>query len=302
MKLPSGWYAFADPKELSRSKPNRMRRFGMDWVVWRNSQGYWIAQRDACPHRSARLSLGKINKNCLICPFHGFRFNDQGVCVHVPEIQRGAPGLKLQSSALVERHGFLWMRWGETQAEGPHWFAELENSEFTYASSRHLWPTHFSRCVENQLDYAHLPFVHAKTIGRGVDPARPVPWVLSAESLRVHLGETEVGTNFFEFRFPNIWRLVVSPKMVQTLMFVPVDHEQTLIYTRSYQRFTRLPILRNLVAWASARLANPLILNEDLRVVLSQTPRDVRSLDLEETLLPSDRAIVAFRKWLSGGG
>jgi len=29
------------------------------------------------------------------------------------------------------------------------------------------WNAHYSRCIENQLDVVHLPFVHYNTIGRG---------------------------------------------------------------------------------------------------------------------------------------
>lgn len=303
MELPAGWYAFASPKELSPHRPHALRRFGEDWVVWRSANQGWIAQVDRCPHRSAKLSLGRIEGNCIECPFHGFQFNSQGLCTWVPEIKRDSPGLKIESSVLIEKHDFLWIHWGRNQGPSPSpeipWFSELESSDFTFSSHTGRWKKHFSRCVENQLDYAHLPFVHSNSIGRGFDPSRNVTWHLKDDSIRVYLGEEGPATGYFEFRYPNVWKLFISPKMVQTLMFVPVDENETWIYARAYHRFTRIPILREFIAWVSAQLVNPYILGQDRRVVLSQEPGDVRKAHGEH-LFPSDRAITAFRKWLKG--
>jgi renierapurpurin 18,18'-hydroxylase len=299
MKMPEGWYAFVSPSELNLNRPTALRRMGMNWVVWRKSNGQWIAQKDQCPHRSARLSLGWVEGDCIRCPFHGFSFNDEGQCTYVPEIDRAAPGLKVETYHLIEKTDFLWIPWRNPQQKSPSWFDELDHSEFTYCQSRHRWANHFSRCVESQLDYVHLPFVHKNSIGKGFDPQRQVVWKLSPEALRVDLGPEGSGKGFFEFRFANVWRLVISEKMVQTLMFVPVDENETLIYARAYHKFTRIPILRQLIAWVSARIANPYILAQDQRVVLSQLAGDVREAEKDEMLLPSDRAIQAFRRWLN---
>lgn len=298
MKLPAGYYAFASPSELSAKKPNALRRLGMDWVVWQGEQGQWVAQSDRCPHRSARLSGGRVKNGQLECPFHGFCFDTTGTCTHVPELKRDAPGLKLRTTPLTLKYDFLWLPWQlEGNAQIP-WFDELENPEFTYCCVKKNWKTHFSRCVENQLDYAHLPFVHSNSIGRGFDPSRKVTWDIQEKGIRVYLGENAPKTGFFEFHYPNVWQLHISNKMVQTLMFVPVDEQNTLIYARAYHRYTQIPVLRELIAWVSAHLANPYILAQDEKVVLTQEPRDVRDCT-DEHLFPSDRAILTFRKWLA---
>jgi phenylpropionate dioxygenase-like ring-hydroxylating dioxygenase large terminal subunit len=292
MNLPSGWYAFGSPREFSSKKPIAVQRFGLEMVVWRTKNGDWIAQEDRCPHRSAKLSLGWVSKNdCLTCPFHGFEFDPQGKCSFVPEIGRNAPGLKIQTWKLIERHGFLWIPWREPQTEGPNWFAELETENFSYGESSHVWKKHFSRCVENQLDFAHLPFVHRRTIGRGFDPKIQAGWELNDRSLRVNLR-----TGYFEFRFPNIWTLGISPRLHQTLMFVPVHETETRLYVRSYLAAPKILWLRQIAANIST-FFNRFILAEDHDVVMSQSPGDV-TLASGEHLFPSDRAIQFFRNWL----
>lgn len=300
MQLPPGWYVVGTPREFKGRGPHAVRRFGVDWVLWRNASQQWILQADRCPHRGARLSQGSFssrsgNEKCLACPFHGFEFDSTGECVHVPETGKAAPGLKVKTSPLVEKHGFLWMPWRSPVSTSPGiWFEDLSNQGFRYGELVRDWDVHFTRSVENQLDYAHLPFIHRTTIGRGFNPAVVADFNLDERALRVQFGSG--GGGYFEFRFGNIWQLFISKTYRQTLCFVPVDSGTTRLYLRSYVGFTPFPWLRQ---WL-ARLSMPfsaVILGQDYRVVRGQTPRDVTQPNAE-ILMRSDRAIHAFREWL----
>jgi hypothetical protein len=94
-------------------------------------------------------------------------------------------------------------------------------------------------------------------------------------------------------KFPGLWLLNISPKLKLLVAFVPIHASSTRFYVRSYHRF-RLPLIRTIVSWALG-LSNRLILNQDERVVSSQTPTS--SLDAVDHPLGCDRAILAFRKW-----
>jgi phenylpropionate dioxygenase-like ring-hydroxylating dioxygenase large terminal subunit len=297
IKFPPGWYVIGRTQEFSTRKLNAIRRFGLDWVVRRNRKGDWIAHEDRCPHRSAKLSLGSITDDCVSCPFHGFRFDSSGACAWVPEIGRDAPGLRIRTHPLMQKHGFLWIGLGEPKGQIP-WFEELRDSAFSYSWSVHEWAQHFTRCVENQLDYSHLPFVHRTTIGRGFDPTFKAPVRINDQGIRVSLDSKRDPSAYFEFQFGNIWKLNISDKMKQVIAFVPVDAGRTRIYLRTYHSFVRLPVLRTLIAWLLAPF-NFLVLHQDHRVVMSQEPKDV-SAATHEKLFPSDRAIRAFRRWWLG--
>src|SRR5471032_2895231 len=65
-------------------------------VVWRNaseaedsvvepdiSTGVHV-WHDLCPHRGAQLSLGAVTGGLLACPYHGWRFDADGQCIHIP--------------------------------------------------------------------------------------------------------------------------------------------------------------------------------------------------------------------------
>lgn len=295
MGLPPGWYAIGTPREFRHRKLRAVRRFGRDWIIRQDRNNRWIAQEDLCPHRSARLSQGKIINDCVTCPFHGFQFDAHGKAAFVPEINRDAPGLRIETFELREAHGFLWIGWGGASGELP-WFEDLDR-HFTFASSIHVWPQHFTRCVENQLDYTHLPFVHATTIGRGFDPTLKAPCEATDRGALVRLGKSPDDPAGFEFRFPNVWMLTISRRFRQTIAFVPVDEGHTLIYLRTYQSFLRIPLLRQLVTQVMGPF-NTLILQQDYRVVVGQLPRDTREAG-HERLMPSDAAIRHFRKWVA---
>lgn len=76
--------------------------------------------------------------------------------------------------------------------------------------------------------------------------------------------------------------------------FVPVDQEQTLLYLRFYQKFVRLPLLRDLVNWMSMYL-NRVIAHQDRRVVVTQEPKP-SGLKIGENLIQADHPIIAYRQ------
>ena len=43
-----------------------------DLVLWRADDGAVQAFADQCPHRGARLSLGRVHNNRLECAYHGW--------------------------------------------------------------------------------------------------------------------------------------------------------------------------------------------------------------------------------------
>ncbi len=79
-----------------------------------------------------------------------------------------------------------------------------------------------------------------------------------------------------------------------TAAFVPIDEENSLIYIRNYQRFLRLPVLRE-IANAINNLASIYILHQDRRVVIPQRPKKTALKRMGEKITPADRAILMYR-------
>lgn len=294
MQVPEGWYVVAASTELGKA-PISVERFGQSYALWRDSAGRAVMMRDSCPHRSAKLSLGKIQNDCIACPFHGFQFDTSGSCTYVPETEHAAPNLKVATLELTESQGLIWTYFGDKSAAGSShpWFDELDAS-FSVAESFHEWPTHITRCVENQLDYAHLPFVHASTIGKNVDVRGKRRIDCDGKMISMYTNVADDSAASIKFIFPNLWLLTILPgKFYQFIAFVPVAEQRTRLYLRAYQKFVTAPVLSSLMNLAMNH-SNKVIINQDRAVVLSQEPQNSTKAS-DELLFPSDRAIKYFR-------
>jgi len=75
-----------------------------------------------------------------------------------PGDSKTAPNLEVEALPVAERHGFIWIWHDSERATGETpWFNELSDRSWSYSQQSTEWPIHVTRCIENQLDYAHLP-------------------------------------------------------------------------------------------------------------------------------------------------
>jgi len=73
--LMNDWHVVAYAPDLKADKPMAVRLLEEDLVLWRVGDKIH-AWRDLCVHRGTRLSLGKIQDETLICPYHGWTYNE----------------------------------------------------------------------------------------------------------------------------------------------------------------------------------------------------------------------------------
>lgn len=312
--IPNQWYAVLESNEVPGNDPVGVIRMGEKLVFWRDSRGQVVCQRDKCAHRGAALSKGKVVGDCVACPFHGLQYDASGRCQFIPANGKVTPvpeRFQVHTYPTREAHGFIWLWWGEGREDLPPlpWFGDLDD-DFPYATYKDQWTVHYSRAIENQLDVAHLPFVHTNTIGRGgrtlvdgpvtkLENDRLLVWVYnraddgSAPRKTQDIPEPETPA-LLHFHFPNLWQNRLGDKMRVMLAFVPIDEENTRLYLRFYQRFLRVPVLDRLFC-KLGNLGNRIILGQDKRVVLTQQPKKT-ALDMGEKLFQADRPIVAYRQ------
>ncbi len=310
------WYVVLESAEVN-ARPVGVTRLGEKMVFWRDVEGVVRAAADHCPHRGVALSVGGIQDGHLQCPFHGFEFDSSGKCVLIPANGRNGVipiAMRLNTYPTYESHGLIWLWWGNPAPQElppPDFFDNLDET-FYYGSAHDPWAAHYSRVIENQLDVVHLPFIHAKTIGRGnrtVVDGPVVEWkgdkmLYTYVFNRADDGEPPLkpgnlspkasSSVHLEFIFPNLWQNYISDHVRIVAAFVPVDEEHTLLYLRFYQNFMRLPVLGKLVA-RLAMPSNVYIAHEDRRVVVTQQPK-ASGLKIGEILIQGDLPIIEYRK------
>ena len=110
------WYPLVPVEILDREKPHRFQLLGEDIVVWNDgpveghekfiskkkrprgaqrSAGTWRAFVDQCPHRKVPLSEGRVEDDgTLLCSYHAWRFNGEGSCVAIPQLNEETDNLE----------------------------------------------------------------------------------------------------------------------------------------------------------------------------------------------------------------
>jgi nitrite reductase/ring-hydroxylating ferredoxin subunit len=83
------WYCAATSNEI-RGKPVKVRMLGQNFVLFRDSDGTAHCLHDVCIHRGASLAEGKLEDDCVECPYHGWRYDGSGACRHIPTLDASA--------------------------------------------------------------------------------------------------------------------------------------------------------------------------------------------------------------------
>ena len=84
------WHPVAALTDV-QAQPVAVQLLDQSLVLWRDEAGAVHAWADQCPHRGARLSLGRVCAGRLECPYHGWQFAPSGQCVRVPALPDFAP-------------------------------------------------------------------------------------------------------------------------------------------------------------------------------------------------------------------
>lgn len=310
------WYVVLESNEV-KERPIGVTRLSEKLVFYRDSNKKVHCLKDQCVHRGVKLSLGHVHKDHLLCPFHGFEYNSKGQVDVIPAYGRTyqvPDRYKVSYYETYESGGFIYIYWGDPEniETKPGFFNDIDD-QFSYGSMKEVWPVHYSRAIENQLDVVHVPFVHKSTIGRGekyVVDGPLVEWVDKEKFEFFVYNRKEDGsiakkpqdmpkanreTDFrLGFKFPNLWQNYIADNVRVLAAFVPIDEDHTMIYLRFYQSFMKIPLLRNIVN-SLAMIFNKKVLHQDRRVVVTQQPKK-SMLKMEDTLIQGDLPILEYRK------
>lgn len=160
------WHPVADADVLTH-EPLAVEVLSQPLVLWRDDQAQPRGLHDQCPHRGAQLSLGRVCQGQLQCPYHGWRFNGQGDCTHVPAMPDFQPGVAQQARPIAVRqaYGLLWVCLSPQGHDVPPFAAEAQTGLRKINAGPYLVNTSAPRIVENFLDMAHFSFVHEGWLG-----------------------------------------------------------------------------------------------------------------------------------------
>jgi phenylpropionate dioxygenase-like ring-hydroxylating dioxygenase large terminal subunit len=171
------WQPVALSSDLAVGTVLSYKLFDVDLVIVRFTTGV-LAAEDACPHKGARLSRGRLCSGELQCPYHGWRFSVDGSCANIPSLLH-PPANKLKLSRLKnypveERYGMVWVQMEPDENISLPDVPEFENERWTFLLGPPTsFKSGFRREIENYLDMSHFAFAHSGTLGRAASPLIP---------------------------------------------------------------------------------------------------------------------------------
>jgi phenylpropionate dioxygenase-like ring-hydroxylating dioxygenase large terminal subunit len=315
--LTNFWYAVEFSQTIG-TQPQLIQLFDRKITLYRDAQGVIQSLGDICPHRGASLSLGTVRDSCLVCPYHGWHFASDGACVKIPA---NAPGAAIPKRAIAatypvqEKHGWIWLFWGNAafaMTTAIPAIPQVQDDTLRSIQGDFHWQVNYARAMDNGLDFAHAPFVHAGAFG---NPEEPEVGTLA-------LTTNQFGAEATVMLKPNqpkgIWRLLATkePQPVATrtgfalpnLTFlevnlpfgrlviwtahVPIDDTTTVSKWMNFRSFFT-------GKWADgdARKRTLKIFAQDQPIVESQRPQALPSRSTTEIHVAADGLQLQYREY-----
>ena len=160
------WHPVGKAVDLAGS-PKAVLLLEEDVVIWQTPDGRFQAWADRCPHRGAKLSLGRVQDGQLECAYHGWQFDQAGQCKLMPALPAFTPaaGYRACTHEAREAYGLVWVRLAPGEQALPVFAAESDERLRKVNCGPYLVQSSGPRVVENFLDLAHFGFVHEGWLG-----------------------------------------------------------------------------------------------------------------------------------------
>src|SRR4030095_9817450 len=168
MFLKNCWYVAAWDHELIDGKLLPRTLLEERVLLYKGESGKVVALKDRCCHRGAPLSLGRLEGDCIRCMYHGLKFDPTGKCIQIPGQDNIPAKLGVRSYPVVERDHLVWIWMGEPELANPDDildFPYLRDPQWKGIPGYLHYDANYLLIVDNLSDFAHLAFVHTKTLG-----------------------------------------------------------------------------------------------------------------------------------------
>lgn len=164
---PTGWFQVAYTRDVPIGNVLGVYYFGRQLICYRGESGTPYVLDAHCPHLGADIGVGgSVDEDCVVCPFHGWRFNGDGRNTSIPYAKNVNRLARLRAWPTVERAGIIFV-WYSSAGGEPQWdlptIPECEDSAFEFHApedARWIIRSHPQEVCENTVDIAHFASVH----------------------------------------------------------------------------------------------------------------------------------------------
>ncbi|HEY9785386.1 MAG TPA: aromatic ring-hydroxylating dioxygenase subunit alpha [Candidatus Obscuribacterales bacterium] len=160
------WYYAFPSEKVKKGKMVSKNMLGDLILIGRDADGKVFAMQNVCPHQGMPLTDGEFDGRHVECPFHGWKFDTEGVCREIPSLVEGQKvnicKIRTRSYIAAEEQGSIWIFYGDKTENLPDVpkAPGLGNLKYDKTTSTLIIPTHIDYAVVALIDTAHVPYVH----------------------------------------------------------------------------------------------------------------------------------------------
>ena len=168
---PDYWYAVEWDNKVKPGQVHEVVFWKQSIALFRSEEGKLAAIENRCMHRQLKLTLGQVVGCNLVCPYHGWEFDTEGKCAHIPHDLFGAkmPEMKLRQYPVQVRYGLIWIFPGDPKLASTKKLPEIPELEGGGADGKKwglipidaTWSAHHSMIIDNVSDFSHA-YLHRK--------------------------------------------------------------------------------------------------------------------------------------------
>jgi len=206
--------------------PRRVQVLGEDFVAFRDTAGNVGLLDEYCCHRSASLTLGRVEGGGLRCIYHGWKFAVDGTVLETPNVAdpRFKERFKAKAYPVREAGGLIWVYLGPRAQmpafpKWPCFDVPASNRLAVYA----VLNCNFVQVIEGLVDSSHLSTLHTSplrtTDGSELDFAKKTSHMQVDTAPRIEAEDTDFGFHYVAMR--NVPGEAGESVMARVAAFVP---------------------------------------------------------------------------------
>lgn len=176
---PTGWFMIGWSAEIPVGTVKPLTYFGRHLVAFRTERGELHVLDAHCPHMGAHLGHGgRVEGDCIECPYHGWGFGSDGVNRYIPYEDRPNVSKRIGTWHTVEQHECIYL-WHDPAGGPPRWelpnvFSAFDGVTADPAEYYRAYPelsvkyesepVHPQLPLENTGDTMHFKYVHRASV------------------------------------------------------------------------------------------------------------------------------------------
>jgi 5,5'-dehydrodivanillate O-demethylase oxygenase subunit len=226
--------------EFVTTKPQRVKVMGEELVVYRGASGETHLMQLRCAHRSVALDYGRIEGDCIRCPYHGWLYDATGQCLEQPAEPEGSSfreKIKLRAYRTQEYSGLVFGYMGPDPAPVMPLYDVLRMEDGVKDVQVQTVHANWFNHVENIVDISHLAWLHGYTFPAYGGKKVTYHWERTPYGANnVMLIDGIEDTHISCYGFPTVNRFALPPidrngELVRSMIYrVPADDASTLLY------------------------------------------------------------------------